>query len=98
MAKSTTRARRTGQAPLPITLEERLFTAYEQLVLLAELQVVAPDYLEPGALTPPACRAVATLCRHGAADLRALLDTLPPALKNWSAGETPSRRGPTKGS
>lgn len=99
MSTSIVRARRKVKGERQeLSLEERLHHAHQQLVLLAdmfELQVVAPDYVQHGALSPPACGALTTLCRQAASDLRELLDTLPPELKNWSAKATEnvSRKG-----
>ncbi len=84
MTKSRPRSNRSRQA---CTLEERLHQVHDQFVLLAdlfELHAAAPEYLQGGALSAPASRALTGSCRHAARDVRALLDALPAALTNWS--------------
>ncbi len=83
----THRSPRADRSRRACTLEERLHRAHDQFVLLADLfdlHAAAPEYLQGGALSAPASRALTDSCRHAARDVRALLDALPAALTNWS--------------
>lgn len=78
-----------------LSLEERLRTAEEHLLLLAdlfELQVVVPDGLSEGVLSRSAYSALATWCRRAGGDLRSLRESLPADLINWTTDGSPARK------
>jgi hypothetical protein len=95
-ASAQRRGRSVAPGHIVPSLEERLHHAHQQLALLADLfdlHALAPDYMQNGALSSPACCALAILSRQGATDLRRLLDELPADVKNWSAAPAKGTSG-----
>lgn len=77
------------------TVEEQLLLALERFLLLAdifELQVVAPEHVREGGLSPAACSSLTDLCRRASIDLRSLLDGLPSEIVNWTPRPPKDRR------
>lgn len=82
------------------TLEERLHRAKATLALVSDLfalHAAAPQYARSDALSGPASEALADLCGVAAADLRALLTTLPGDVSNRSADTRPKAAGLGRG-